>query len=145
MPEERALLMRSLWLLIQARLTLARTKFEPAPVLPEPATLQDSRQIQAQRLRARHVARLVAYAAAVAPVNVASLHRSLVLWQLLARERIPCSLRIAESADSTQVFTSRAWVECHGEPLREAADLYEQFGVPSRAVVPAGAMRQPDA
>jgi Transglutaminase-like superfamily len=139
MPEERALLMRAEWLLVKTYFTLPRTQFVPEPAAQADeaqAAGPDPIQAQALRLRAHHVARLVAYAAAVCPVNVACLHRSLVLWQLLQREQIPCKLRIGVHTDVSQAFTAHAWVECHGEPLHEVADLYQQFGAFAEAVVP---------
>ena len=136
MPEERMLLLRSVALLVKVRFTLAHTRLEPAPDVAADAQVVDPLKIQAQRLRAHHVARLVAYAAAVSPVTVAALHRSIVLWELLGHEGIPCRLRIGVDNNAAQAVGAHPWVECHGEPLHEAADLYQQFCGFSSAVVP---------
>lgn len=137
MPEERMLLLRSVALLVKLRFTLPRTRLEPAPEVAANGPVLDPLTIQAQRMRAHHVARLVAYAAAVSPVTVAGLHRSIVLWDLLGREGIPCRLRIGQHDAAAQALGAHPWVECHGEPLHEAADPYQAFIPRSPAVRPA--------
>lgn len=137
MPEERMLLLRSVASLVKLRFTPTHTRLEPAPEVASDAPALDPVTIQTQRLRAHHVARLVAYAAAVSPVTVAGLHRSIVLWDLLGREGIPCRLRVGQHNDAAPALGTHPWVECHGEPLHEAADPYQPFSPGSLAVRPA--------
>jgi hypothetical protein len=144
--EERALLLRSLVLLVQARYTLARRSFEPlagasaaqavegtgaAALLPAGVAAP----VATHRQRAHHVARLVAYAAALCPVRASGSQRAWVLWQLLSREGVPCLLR--SPAAAAQGLGDLAWVECHEQVLHEVADPYQPFPAGSPAVVPA--------
>lgn len=139
-PDERRLLLRSLGLLLRAHRELPSTDFQPDPSAAPPAPA-DAGLAREQLQRARNVARLVAYAGAACPLNVAGLHRSVVLWRLLSEESIPCRLRIGVRRGEDEAFAAHAWVECQGEPLHEAADVHEQFGPYGAAVVPVAKAR----
>jgi hypothetical protein len=70
--------------------------------------------------RAKHVTIGVHAASRVAPIHVVCLPRSLALWTVLRRLRIPADLRIG--MDETQQDTdlaAHAWVEVDGHALGE--------------------------
>lgn len=87
--------------------------------------------------RATTIARLVGIASGHAPVAVACLHRSLVLWWLLRRRGIPCELRLGARAGADP-FGAHAWVQCAGVALNEDAAHLAQYAPFAQAVVPVG-------
>jgi hypothetical protein len=114
---DRRLLLRAAVMLAWARARLRAMGFRPesasagaAP--PDPPAAADLARAQA-------VARLVGMAAAVNPVTVACLHRSVVLWTLLRREGIPCQLRLGAGDTRSGPFEAHAWVECGGVAVNE--------------------------
>jgi len=155
---DRRVLLHAAVLLVRARLALPYLDFRadpgaagnvhsapPAPAafpqaavpdaMPPDAALPDTTSPAGPLTRARAIARLVGIAAAHVPLDIACLHRSLVVWQLLRGRGIPCELRLgAGTAGGT--FEAHAWVECAGVALNEgAAHLlrYRPFGT---AVMP---------
>ena len=85
--------------------------------------------------RAVAIARLVGIASGHAPVAVACLHRSLVLWWLLRRNGIPCELRLGARTGAGP-FGAHAWVQCAGVALNEDAAHLAQYAPFAQAVVP---------
>jgi hypothetical protein len=119
----RELSWRDLHILLQAAALLAYARFR-LPFLhfrADPAfdvTATTSTKSESVMARAQSIARLVTIAAAHCPVKVACLHRSLVLWWLLRRRRIPCAIRLGASTWEGR-FTSHAWVQCGTEAINE--------------------------
>ena len=130
---DRLLLLRASMMLVRARATLSSTGFRPDP--DECASAAWS----TERLdRARQVAHLVGMAAAVTPVRVACLHRSVVLWSLLRQEGMPCRLRLGAGDLREGPFEAHAWVECGGVALDEQETHLVRFRPFGVAVVPVG-------
>lgn len=157
---DRRVLVQAAWLLVQARLTVPFIDFRadpgatgrahsPAPsgvaprqpALPEAAlpdaTPSDTTLSGRALQRAQAIARLVGIAAAHVPLDVACLHRSLVLWRLLRRRGISCELRLGAGTTGGP-FEAHAWVECAGVALDEDADHLSRYRAFGRAVMPMG-------
>jgi hypothetical protein len=152
---DRRVLLHAAVLLVQARLVLPFVDFRADPGAPDgghspppppaalpkaapanaplPMTTPPGRTLQ----DAQAIARLVGIAAAHVPVDVACLHRSLVLWRLLRRRGIPCELRLGAGADGGP-FEAHAWVECAGVALNEGASHLSRYRPFGQAVMPMG-------
>ena len=130
---DRLLLLRASVMLVRARATLSSTDFRP-----DPDDCAGEAWATERLDRARHVARLVGMAAAVTPVRVACLHRSVVLWSLLRQEGLPCRLRLGAGELREGPFEAHAWVECGGVALNEQETHLVRFRPFGGAVVPAG-------
>jgi hypothetical protein len=150
---DRRVLLEAAVRLVQARLTVPHLDFRadpgaaggahsPAPAaaampqtappdMTSPHATLPNRTVQ----RAQAIARLVGIAAAHVPVDVACLHRSLVLWRLLRDRSIPCELRLG-AGTTGGAFEAHAWVECEGVALNEGADHLSHYRPFGRAVMP---------
>lgn len=82
---------------------------------------------------AREIARMVAAAAREGIFQGRCLEKSLVLWFLLSRKRIPAELRIGVRK-SDKGFEAHAWVEVQGIIVNDAEDLVQNY-VPFRGDV----------
>jgi hypothetical protein len=157
---DRRVLLYAAVLLIRARLTVPYIDFRADPgaadgvhatpparaallraaaqntTLPN-ATLPDTTLPGTTLQRAQTIARLVGIAAAHVPLDVACLHRSLVLWRLLRGRGIPCVLRLGAGTGGG-AFEAHAWVECAGVALNEGADHLSRFRPFGQAVRPVG-------
>lgn len=81
--------------------------------------------------RARATARLVEAAAREGPYRANCLRRSLVLWWLLRRQRVPAELRLGvRKRDGS--FEAHAWVELDGRALNDAPDVMRHYHPVSR-------------
>jgi hypothetical protein len=147
---DRGVLLHAAVLLVQARLTVPHLDFRADPRtadgahLPVPAHAPlsqtappDAKLPDATLQRAQAIARLVGIAAAHVPVDVACLHRSLVLWRLLRNRGIPCQLRLGAGTEDGP-FEAHAWVECAGVALNEGADHLSRYRPFGQAVMPVG-------
>lgn len=70
--------------------------------------------------------RMVLAAARRTPFKVTCLERSLALWSLLARQRIPAQLRIGVRKDGEK-FAAHAWVEHAGVAVGEPEDMHTHY------------------
>ena len=131
---DRRLVLQATGMLVRARFRLPSIDFRPEPALAADAGPASPEATMLPRAQA--VARLVGMAAAVSPVAVACLHRSLVLWSLLRREGIPCRLRLGAAETGTGPFEAHAWVECAGVALNEPEAYLARYSPFGRAVVP---------
>jgi Transglutaminase-like superfamily len=84
-------------------------------------------------VEASEVARMVAAAAREGIFQGRCLEKSLVLWLLLSRKRIPAELRIGVR-QSEKGFEAHAWVEVQGTIVNDAEDLVHNY-VPFRGDV----------
>jgi hypothetical protein len=130
---DRRLLARAAAMLAHAKLALPSTGF--GPDREAPAADSDIAVSPAMLSRAQAIARLVGVAASRVPFRVACLHRSIVLWRLLRRERIPCELRLGARTGAGP-FGAHAWVECGGVALGEDPAHLASYRPFDRAVVP---------
>ena len=134
---DRWVLLHAAVLLVQSRLTVPYIDFRADPGAAD-ATLRNATLPARTLQRAQAIARLVGIAAAHVPLDVACLHRSLVLWRLLRGRGIPCELRLGAAGTAGGAFEAHAWVECAGVALNEGAahlSRYRPFGT---AVMPVG-------
>lgn len=79
--------------------------------------IKESWATEEQISRACQIARVVNRAAARDPDKYGCLVRSLLLARFLAREGIPCALKLGANKGDNQVmtaFAAHAWVECGG-------------------------------
>lgn len=137
-PTDQRLLLQATALLVCARLGLRFIDFR---VDSRPGGATAAAAMPASDLaRAVAIARLVGIASAHAPVAVACLHRSLVLWWLLRQNDIPCELRLGARAGAGQ-FGAHAWVQCVGVALNEDAAHLAQYRPFGQALVPVGRHR----
>ena len=145
---DRRVLLHAAVLLVQARLALpfidfradpgaAKTRRSPAPPPPPNSTLRAAKSPGTELQHAQAIARLVGIAAAHVPVDVACLHRSLVLWRLLRRRGIRCELRLGAGTEGGP-FEAHAWVECAGVALTEGAGHLSRYRPFGQAVMPTG-------
>jgi len=134
--DDRRTLARAAAMLAHAKLTLPSVDFRTGR---DAATIDDDPA--ATLARAQAIARLVGVASSRVPFRVACLHRSIVLWQLLRREGIPCELRLGARTDAGP-FEAHAWVECGGAALGERPDHLSSYRRFDRAVVPGHPGRQ---
>jgi len=74
----------------------------------------------------REVARIVAVAARDGIFHGKCLEKSLVLWFLLLRKRIPAELRIGVR-QSEKGFEAHSWVEVQGTIVNDAEDLVQNY------------------
>jgi hypothetical protein len=132
---DRRLLVRAAALLVYARWRLRFVDFRVDRDAAERARAATSPD--GGLARAQAIARLVGIAAAHVPVRVTCLHRSLVLWELLRRERIACELRLGARAGSAP-FDAHAWVQCAGLALEEAPAHLARFAPFGDPVTPVG-------
>ncbi len=137
-PADRRLLLQASALLVGARLGLRFIDFRVDSRADGGTTA--SAMPPSDLARAVAVARLVAIASAHAPVAVACLHRSVVLWWLLQRDGIPCELRLGARAGAGP-FGAHAWVQCAGVALNEDAAHLAQYAPFAQEVVPVGPRR----
>ena len=75
---------------------------------------------------ADEVARMVAAAAREGIFHGRCLEKSLVLWFLLSRKRVPAELRIGVRR-SDKGFEAHAWVEVQGTVVNDAEDLVHNY------------------
>ena len=134
-PPDRRVLLQAAVLLVGARLGLRFIDFR-VDSRPDGATATAAVPA-ADLARAAAIARLVGIASARAPVTVACLHRSLVLWWLLQRSGIACELRLGARAGAGP-FGAHAWVQCAGVALNEDAAHLARYAPFAQAVVPVG-------
>ena len=134
---DRWLLLRAAVLLVQARARAPSTRFQPEAAGDRAvghAAAPDAFPVA----RAQRGARLVSMASSGAPGAFTCLHRSLVTWRLLRREKIPCQLRLGAAEPGERPFEAHAWVECYGIPLGEQDAHLARYSPFSRSVVPIG-------
>lgn len=128
--DDRRTLARAAAMLAHAKLTLPSVDFRTGR---DAATIDDDPA--ATLARAQAIARLVGVASSRVPFRVACLHRSIVLWQLLRREGIPCELRLGARTDAGP-FEAHAWVECAGVALNESEPNLARYSAFGEPVVP---------
>lgn len=93
----------------------------PDPGGPEPAAPE------ALALAASY-ARMVRIAAGNLPFRAACLERSVALWWLLRRRRIPAELKIGvRKSPSDQELDAHAWVELGGRPIDDRDDVHQRY------------------
>jgi hypothetical protein len=139
---DRQLLLRAAALLVYARWRLPFIDYRVDRDAAERARAVTSSD--AGLARAQAIARLVDIAAAHVPIRATCLHRSLVLWWLLRRERVACELRLGARAGSAP-FGAHAWVRCAGVALDDDAAHVAQYVPFAQAVIPvvSGRWRRP--
>jgi Transglutaminase-like superfamily len=74
-------------------------------------------------------------AAGALPLSVSCLPRSMTLWSLLRRRGIDTEIRIGVRLDDDGL-AAHAWVERHGAPINDSADVVERYPPFDRAVSP---------
>ena len=90
---------------------------------------------------AQRIAWLVDAAARRGMFRASCLPRSLTLQQLLQERGIASELRVGVRKHAGRL-EAHAWIECHGAPLLESAQVHERFAAFGEAVAPgAGASR----
>ena len=126
------------WLLLQAAAMLAwvSVRAQSMSFRPELDGRRSAGPTHQDVARAENVARLVRMAGAGLPVRAACLQRSIVLWVLLRREGIECSLRLGAADPATGPFEAHAWVECAGIALGEVPGPLARYRPFNSAVVP---------
>ena len=131
------------WLLVQAAVLLVyvRLRLPSIDFLPDdqrPPREPSCRAPESEAATAERIATMVGIAANHGPVTVACLHRSITVWWMLRRRRIPCALRIG-AANAGGPFTAHAWVEHAGVPLNESINPGDAYSAFPSAVRPVGA------
>lgn len=84
--------------------------------------------------RAHELASLVAIAAWGLPF-ASCLRRSLLLWMLLGRERIPSEIRVGMRRGERAAFEAHAWVTHQERPLNERHDVGAVFSTFDRPLL----------
>lgn len=82
---------------------------------------------------AKLTARMVASASREGLVHGNCLERSLTLWWLLRRRRIPAQLRIGVRKHANQ-FQAHAWVELEGAVLNDSDGLHQEYAAFERDI-----------
>lgn len=80
---------------------------------------------RAATLGPREIARLVDASAAL--VHASCLPRTLVLWHFVRDLGAAAELRLGVSRQADGRLAAHAWLEFDGQPLNEAADVFERY------------------
>jgi hypothetical protein len=95
-----------------------------AKAAPRRARLQP---VTAESLvEARTAARMVAAASREGLIHGQCLEKSVVLWFLLSRRRVPAELRIGVR-QATKGFEAHAWVEVQGTIVNDSDDVLQNY------------------
>jgi hypothetical protein len=138
---ERGVFLRALVLLPRTALRIRRHGLRGAQApLASSAPTGAMPSADAQSL-ARRIAWLVDAAARRGLFRASCLPRSLTLQRLLQERGIASELRVGVRKHAGRL-EAHAWIECHGAPLLESAQVHERFAAFDQAVAPsAGAPR----
>jgi hypothetical protein len=115
----------ALLLLPAAGLGLKLLGFERTRTLMTPRRLEGA--VDADRSRARAMARMVSLAASYGPYRTTCLRKALVLRWMLARIGIAAELRIGVRKGAAKGVEAHAWVEAAGEILGESPEVAQRF------------------